>query len=133
MLAAAAPSIALESIARRFGDCVAVADASLTLQPGEVHALVGENGAGKTTLMRILTGMIPPDAGAIRIDGHTARLKSPNDALKHGLGMVHQDFLLVGRMTGAQNVVLGREPRGFLGGWRRAAAERAVADLAARV
>ena len=129
----AAPSIALESIARRFGDCVAVAGASLDLAPGEIHALVGENGAGKTTLMRILTGMIPPDAGAIRIDGHTAHFRSPADAQKHGLGMVHQHFLLVDRMTVAENVVLGREPHGFLGTWRRAAAERAVADLAARV
>ena len=129
----AAPAIALDSIARRFGDCVAVADASLDLAPGEIHALVGENGAGKTTLMRILTGMIPPDAGAIRIDGQAAHFRSPTDALKHGLGMVHQHFLLVDRMTVAENVVLGREPRALLGTYRRAAAERAVTDLAARV
>ncbi len=129
----AAPVIALESIARRFGDCVAVADASLRLEPGEIHALVGENGAGKTTLMRILTGMIPPDAGTIAVDGKPRRFRSPTDALQFGLGMVHQHFLLVDRLTVAENVVLGREPRAGFGAFRRREAVRIVDDLARRV
>ena len=127
-----APAVSLKGITRRFGALVANDDVSLELAPGEIHALVGENGAGKTTLMRVLYGLIAPDAGSIEVAGRRARIRRPADAMKLGLGMVHQHFMLVGALTVAENVTLGLEPRGPLGGYRRGAAERAVAELSAR-
>jgi ABC-type uncharacterized transport system ATPase subunit len=77
---------------------------------GEVHALVGENGAGKTTLMNILFGLVPPDAGAIAVHGHPVRIHHPDEAIRLGIGMVHQHFKLVPSFTVAQNILLGVEP-----------------------
>ena len=87
-----------------------------SVERGEVHALVGENGAGKTTLMNILYGLIKPDSGEIFIDGEKVRIENPDDAIKHGIGMVHQHFKLVPSFTVAQNILLGMEPTqtGFL-------------------
>ena len=87
-----------------------------SVERGEVHALVGENGAGKTTLMNILYGLIKPDSGEIFIDSHKARIDDPDDAIKYGIGMVHQHFKLVSSFTVAQNILLGIEPSqaGFL-------------------
>ena len=82
---------------------------SLDVRAGEVHALLGENGAGKSTLMRQLYGMYQPDEGEIRIDGSPVHFKSPADAFKAGIGMIHQHFMLVRTMTVAQNVALGRK------------------------
>ena len=130
--APSAPAIALRHITRRFGSLAANEDVSLTLAPGEIHGLVGENGAGKTTLMRVLCGLLPPDSGTIEVNGKPVRFRSPADAMRAGLGMVHQHFLLVDRMTVAENVVLGREPRAAFGVFRRAEAEREVAALAER-
>jgi len=105
------PVLALESIGKRFDEVVALADASLVVRPGSVHALLGENGAGKTTLMRVAYGMVSPDRGALRIAGRTVRLTSPADAIGHGIGMVHQHFTLVPAMTVAENVALGGRGR----------------------
>jgi simple sugar transport system ATP-binding protein len=126
------PAVSLRGITRRFGPLVANDDVSLDLAPGEIHALVGENGAGKTTLMRVLYGMIAPDAGHIEVEGRAARIQHPADAMRLGLGMVHQHFMLVDPLTVAENVTLGREPRRGLGGYDRARAEREVAALAER-
>jgi simple sugar transport system ATP-binding protein len=126
------PAVSLRGITRRFGPVVANDDVSLDLAPGEIHALVGENGAGKTTLMRVLYGMIAPDAGAIEVEGRAARIQHPADAMRLGLGMVHQHFMLVDPLTVAENVTLGREPYYPLGGYDRARAEREVAALAER-
>jgi simple sugar transport system ATP-binding protein len=105
---------------------------SLDLLPGEIHALVGENGAGKSTLMRVLYGLLQPDAGTIEVAGRVVRIRRPADAMRLGLGMVHQHFMLVGPLTVAENVTLGREPRDVLGRYSPAAAGRAVAELATR-
>jgi simple sugar transport system ATP-binding protein len=126
------PAIALRNITRRFGSVVANRDVSLELAPGEIHALVGENGAGKSTLMRVLYGLLQPDAGHIEVGGRTVRIASPAAAMRLGLGMVHQHFMLVDTLTVAENVTLGREPGTVLGVMRRRAAEDAVAELAAR-
>ncbi len=127
-----APIVALRGITRRFGPLVANDEVTLELAPGEIHALVGENGAGKTTLMRVLYGLLQPDRGTIEWEGRAVRIHRPADAMRLGLFMVHQHFMLVDTLTVAENVVLGREPRGPLGVLDRAAAERAVAELAER-
>ncbi|MBI1796072.1 MAG: ABC transporter ATP-binding protein [Candidatus Eisenbacteria bacterium] len=127
-----APAIALRDITRRFGAVLANDRVSLEIAPGEIHALVGENGAGKSTLMRMLYGMIQPDAGTIAVDGRVVRIHRPADAIRLGLGMVHQHFMLVDTLTVAENVVLGREPRRAGLGVDRTAAEARVTALADR-
>ena len=81
-----------------------------SLERGEIHALVGENGAGKSTLMKILYGLEPPTSGTILIDGRTVHFRSPLDAIAAGVGMVHQNFMLIPSFSVAENVVLGQEP-----------------------
>jgi general nucleoside transport system ATP-binding protein len=102
-------SVVLEGrrIGKRFAGVVANADVDFELRRGEIHALLGENGAGKTTLASILTGLYEPDDGEIIIAGRSVRLRSPRDGLAHRLGMVHQHFRLVDRLTVAENIVLG--------------------------
>ena len=101
----------MQNITKRFPGVLANDRASFQLQRGEIHVLLGENGAGKTTLMNILYGLLQPDEGEIRINGEAVRIHSPLDALAHGVGMVHQHFMLVPNMTVAQNVAIGKEPR----------------------
>jgi simple sugar transport system ATP-binding protein len=119
-------------VTRRFGSVVANDDVSLELEAGEIHALVGENGAGKSTLMRVLAGLVAPDAGRIERDGREVKVRGPADAIRLGIGMVHQHYMLVDPLSVAENVVLGREPAGTLGLFKRPAAERQVADMARR-
>ncbi|HET7226153.1 MAG TPA: ABC transporter ATP-binding protein [Candidatus Eisenbacteria bacterium] len=128
-----APLVAMHDITRRFGPVLANDAVSLALEPGEIHGLVGENGAGKSTLMRILYGLVAPDAGRIEVDGRQVRIHRPADAIRLGIGMVHQHFMLVDPLTVAENVTLGREPRGTLGAYDAAAAAHAVEALSRRV
>lgn len=97
-------------------EVLAVDDVSLEVRKGEVHALVGENGAGKTTLMNLLYGLIKPDAGEVFIDGQQVHIAHPDDAIRLGIGMVHQHFKLVPSFSIAQNIMLGIEPNraGFI-------------------
>lgn len=90
-------------------------DVNFSVKEGEIHALVGENGAGKTTLMNILYGLIKPDDGKILINEELAHINHPDDAIRLGIGMVHQHFKLVPSFTVAQNIMLGMEPNKF--GW----------------
>ena len=85
----------------------------LKVRKGEIHALVGENGAGKTTLMNILYGLIHPDSGEIFINGNQVHISGPREAIRLGIGMVHQHFMLIPPLTVAENIVLGREPGGL--------------------
>jgi simple sugar transport system ATP-binding protein len=101
------PALSLEHIGKRFGTVAALSDASLSVVPGTVQALLGENGAGKTTLMHIAFGLLHADSGSIRVFGKPVRIDSPADALHLGLGMVHQHFTHVHSMTVAENVALG--------------------------
>jgi ABC-type uncharacterized transport system ATPase subunit len=97
-------------LTRRFGPVVANDGIDLAVAPGTVHALVGENGAGKTTLMRTLYGLERPDAGTVLIDDRPVRLAGPADALARGIGMVHQELMVVPELTLLENLVLGHEP-----------------------
>jgi len=99
----------LQGITKRFPGVLANDHIHLTLEQGEVHALLGENGAGKTTLMNILYGLYTPDEGTILVHGSEAKITSPEDALRLGIGMVHQHFMLVPPFTVTENVMLGVE------------------------
>lgn len=105
-------------------------DVSLSVEKGEVHAIVGENGAGKTTLMSLLYGLVTPDDGQIVIDGAPVRIAHPNDAIRAGIGMVHQHFKLVPSFTIAENIMLGIEPNraGFIDSATEAEQVRALAE-----
>jgi len=100
-------ALELDEITKRFGSLVALDNVSLKIRRGRITALLGENGAGKTTLMRIAFGMIQPDSGSISVNGAATLLRSPADAIRSGIGMVHQQFSLVPAMTVAENVALG--------------------------
>ncbi|WP_051809416.1 ABC transporter ATP-binding protein [Actinoplanes subtropicus] len=99
----------LRGITKRFGDLVANDHIDITVEPGEVHALLGENGAGKSTLMNQLYGLLQPDEGEILVDGEAKVFRSPRDAIAAGIGMVHQHFMLVPVFTVAENIALGAE------------------------
>jgi simple sugar transport system ATP-binding protein len=104
------PLIELKGITKIFPGVVANDDVTLTLYPGEIHALVGENGAGKTTLMRILYGEYKPDKGEIFVKGRPVRITGPAVAVQLGIGMVHQHFMLVPGLSVLENIILGSEP-----------------------
>ena len=100
----------LRGITKAFPGIVANDNVSFDLARGEVHALLGENGAGKSTLMNILYGLYKADEGEIRLQGKPAVFTSAKDAIRAGIGMVHQHFMLIPVMTVAENIVLGIEP-----------------------
>ena len=99
----------LRDITKRFGNVVANDRVSFKVEPGTIHAIVGENGAGKSTAMRIAYGFYTADSGEILIDGEPRAISTPHDAIRLGVGMVHQHFMLVEPMTVAENIVLGAE------------------------
>ncbi|NLC89935.1 MAG: ABC transporter ATP-binding protein [Clostridiaceae bacterium] len=106
----------LKGITKTFGDLIAVDDLSLAVNVGEVHGLLGENGAGKSTLMNVLYGLLEADSGEILIDGRETKINSPRDAISHGIGMVHQHFMLVPTISVLENVLLmlSNEEKAFL-------------------
>ncbi|MFF9477765.1 ABC transporter ATP-binding protein [Streptomyces sp. NPDC014733] len=114
-----APAVELRGITKRFPGVVANHDIHLTVRRGTVHALCGENGAGKSTLMKILYGMQKPDEGIIALDGAETALNTPGDAIAHGIGMVHQHFMLADNLTVLENTVLGAEKLHGIGGRAR--------------
>jgi general nucleoside transport system ATP-binding protein len=105
------PVLELRGITKRFPGVVANDHVDFDLRRREVHALLGENGAGKSTLVNVLYGLYSPDEGEIVIKGEPVRMRSPKDAIDHGIGMVHQHFMLIPVMTVAENIVLATEPR----------------------
>ena len=101
-------------VTKRFGDFIANNAIDLVVEPGQIHALLGENGAGKSTLMNVLYGLYAADGGVILLDDQPVYFAGPGDAMAAGIGMVHQHFMLVPVFTVAENVVLGNEPTGPL-------------------
>ncbi|MDN5962991.1 MAG: ABC transporter ATP-binding protein [Actinomyces sp.] len=122
----------LEGITKVFGPLVANDHIDLVVEPGEIHALLGENGAGKSTLMNVLYGLYQPDDGRILIDGKPMTFRGPGDAVAAGIGMVHQHFMLVPVFTVAESVALGYEPVGAMGVIDKSAARQKVRELSTR-
>ncbi|MCX6066699.1 MAG: ABC transporter ATP-binding protein [Chloroflexi bacterium] len=125
------PVLDLRGITKRFPGVLANDHISIDLMQGEIHALLGENGAGKTTLMNILYGLYKPDEGDIFVKGQKLTIDTPNDAIKAGVGMVHQHFMLIPVFTVTENIMLGDEylkPGGFLDRKKAAARIREISQ-----
>jgi ABC-type uncharacterized transport system ATPase subunit len=122
----------LRGITKRFGALVANDHIDLTIEPGEIHCLLGENGAGKSTLMNVLYGLYQAEEGEILLDDVVQRFAGPGDAMAAGIGMVHQHFMLIPVFTVAENVMLGHEETGFVGRLDLQAAREKVRDISRR-
>ncbi len=119
----------IKGLTKRFGSFTANDHIDLTVEPGEIHCLLGENGAGKSTLMNMLYGLLEPDEGEVVLDGTPLVCSNPGDAIAAGIGMVHQHFMLVPVFTVAENVMLGREQTRGPGVLNRVDAARLVREL----
>ena len=102
-----APRLELTGISKQYPAVKANDNIHLIVQPGEIHALLGENGAGKSTLMKIVFGAVQPDEGQIQVDGKVVQIRSPHEAKANGIAMVYQHFSLFDTLTAAENVWLG--------------------------
>jgi len=123
------PLLEMRGITKRYPGVVANSDISLDVRAGEIHALLGENGAGKSTLMNILYGLAVPDEGEILLDGVPVEIDGPNDAIRRGISMVHQHFMLVPVLSVAENILLGDEPMANPVLINRAASSRRIREL----
>jgi ABC-type sugar transport system ATPase subunit len=123
---------AVRGISKRYGAAVALDDVTLEVAPGQIHALVGENGAGKSTLGKIVAGAVAPDAGEILVDGEPVVYRAPRDAIRHGIGLIEQEFALAPDLSVLDNVFLGVElgERGLVD---RAAQRERLSELAERI
>jgi ribose transport system ATP-binding protein len=109
------PLISVKRLSKSFPGVRALHEVQFELMAGEVHALMGENGAGKSTLMKILAGVYTRDSGEILYEGKPVAFESPRDAQAVGIGIIHQELHLMNHLTVAQNIFIGREPRGRFG------------------
>ena len=117
----------MTGICKRFGAVLANNEVSLMVRPGTVHGIVGENGAGKSTLMSVLYGFYLADSGRIAIDGREVSISNAHNAIAHGIGMVHQHFMLVDTLNAIENVMLGAEPHALLSRANAVVRQRLVA------
>jgi ABC-type uncharacterized transport system ATPase subunit len=122
--------IEFRQVTKRFGACIANQEASFSVSPATLHGIVGENGAGKSTAMKMLYGMYRPDSGEILLGGVPRVWGSPRDAIANGIGMVHQHFMLAGRHSALDNIILGAEPStgGFINRMKALAELEALAQ-----
>jgi ribose transport system ATP-binding protein len=111
--------VSIQNLSKSFPGVRALDNCQFELMAGEVHALMGENGAGKSTLMKVLAGVYQKDTGEIRIDGQTVDIPSPRAAQNLGISIIHQELNLMNHRSVAQNIFIGREPRGREGVHRR--------------
>ena len=128
---ASAPLLEMRNIAKRFDATQALDDVSLTLYPGEVHALLGENGAGKSTLIKIITGVYQPDRGEILLAGNLVQIPNAAEAQRLGVAAIYQEPLLFPDLTVAENIFISHQDRGQVVGWRKMVreAEAILAEL----
>ena len=122
-------AVEMQHITKHFGSVVASRDVNFRVREGEIHALIGENGAGKSTLMRILYGFYTCDSGTILVGGREATIKNPSDAIRLGIGMVHQHFMLIPRFSVTENIILGGEVTNSFGILDLSLAARHLAGL----
>jgi len=122
----------MRGITKRYPGVLANDHIDLAVRPGEIHALLGENGAGKSTLMNILYGLAQPDSGEILIDGEVVKIADATQAIRRGINMVHQHFMLVPVLTVAENILLGEETMARFGFLDRKEAKRRIVDLGKR-
>jgi rhamnose transport system ATP-binding protein len=127
----AAPVLDMRHIAKRFGGTQALDDVSLSLAPGEIHALLGENGAGKSTLIKIMTGVYQPDRGDILLGGSTVSIGSAAEAQRHGIAAIYQEPLLFPDLNVAENIFISHQDRGAFANWGEIyrKAEQILAEL----
>ncbi len=112
------PLLEIKHISKRFGETQALDDVSLTLYPGEIHALLGENGAGKSTLIKIMTGIYRPDQGEIWLDGQPLTIHNARDAQAYGLAAIHQEPMIFPDLNVAENIFISHRQRGAIVNWR---------------
>ncbi|MDR2898972.1 MAG: ATP-binding cassette domain-containing protein, partial [Clostridiales bacterium] len=122
----------MKGISKYFGDFCALNKVDLDVKKGTIHALLGENGAGKSTLMNVLYGLYNAEEGEIFINGEKANIKNPSSAIKLGIGMVHQHFMLVEPLTVAQNITLGQEVTKGFGVLDIKKAEKQILDISGK-
>jgi ABC-type uncharacterized transport system ATPase subunit len=125
-------SLELKGITKRFPGVLANDNVNVSVDAGEILAMLGENGAGKTTLMNILYGLYTPDEGEVFVDGKSLQLSSPVDSIAAGIGMVHQHFMLIPVFTVTENVILGMEPANSIGWLDRKSGSEMVEDISGR-
>jgi general nucleoside transport system ATP-binding protein len=125
----AGPTLSLDAVSRRFGDFLAVDGATVEIGPGVIHAVIGENGAGKSTLLKMAAGVIAPSAGVVRVDGRPLEPATAAEAIRRGVGLVHQHFMLVGAFRAVENLILGGEPTASLGRLDLAAAKARAGEI----
>ena len=113
-----APVMEMDGVSKRFDATQALDDVSLTLYPGETHALLGENGAGKSTLIKVMTGIHAPDAGSLRVDGEAATFKGSGDAQKAGIAAIYQEPAIFPDLNVAENIFMSHQDRGAVVRWR---------------
>ncbi len=122
----------VREVTKRFPGVLANDKVSMSLESGEIVALLGENGAGKSTLMNVVYGLLSPDGGELYYEGHPVKVRSPRHAIDLGIGMVHQHFMLVEPLTVTENIVLGNEPTKIAGVIDFSTARKAVAEISKR-
>lgn len=122
-------AVQMHGITKMFGSFCALDKVDLDVKKGSIHAILGENGAGKSTLMNVLYGLYQAEGGEIFLNGKQAAIKNPNDAIRHGIGMVHQHFMLVDNFTVTQNIILGNEVTGKFGVINMKKAREEILDI----